>query len=201
MLILDRSKIAKSQLKSASSTKLVKALDHLTKKIAFSLNTTNRTYSNQQNNIAIKVELLNIKEIDNKINILGLSSSNDIPLINITKESSSETVSSKVTIPKSTLGDFSNPFVSVINYRDNLLFLSEREIESISRGINPTNQVPASNVLSASVGDQGRLNSEESLSNLDEPVTIAFRNTSNSAGTGTCMFWNFTCKGELFYGY
>lgn len=200
MLQLDKSQTAKAEMKSGSSTKIVKALESLTTKIGQTLNETNREYSSERKNIAIKVTLLKVTDFPNKINVLGISSSSDenAPSINISKQSPLESsVQSKVVIPRSALEGLKDPFISVVNYRDNTFFLSESQLRNISNGKKLTQRVPASNVLSASINDQDQqLVTEEQFSNLTEPVTVAFRNTSNSKGTGSIMFWNFTCRGN-----
>ena len=82
------------------------------------------------------------------------------------------------------------PVVSSISYSSGVFFLTDNQLEDIITDNKDRNikTVVGGSVLSASIGD-------EDFINLSTPVTISFRNVSQSVGTGVVRFWDFQ-KGE-----
>lgn len=199
--------LAKAQVSKNTSTKIVQSLERMSQSVAKDLNENNTSFKIADTNIAMTVSLVKPDQQQQQhVSVVsyredkGSGSETKVGIYNGDFDSSIENntaINGLITLPTDILlAGNRTPVVSSISYSSSVFFLTENQLEDIiisDKGGHRNKDrnyktVVGSSVLSASIGD-------EDFTNLTSPVTISFRNVSQSLGTGAIKFWDFQ-KGE-----
>jgi len=186
--------VAQSQIKQNSSTKILMVLDKLTHALSEDLTEQNNTYVIEKRNIAMRVTLVN--QTKNFATVIASNNEQGKINVDIQQDSGStfdDGINGVIKLPKTVLQSYEKPIVRAINHRTAILFHTDKQLKMLADGKKLTGKMAASNVLSASLGEQ-------KFESLAQPVTISFKNVSKSSGTGVCKFWDFD-KGVCFFSW
>ena len=199
--------LAKAQVSRNTSTKIVRSLQRMSQSVAKDLNEANTSFKIADTNIAMTISLVKPDQQEQHMSVVSYRDDKDwgsetkIGIYNGALNSSianNSAINGLITLPTDMLlAGNRTPVVSSISYSSGVFFLTDNQLEDIITDNKDRNikTVVGGSVLSASIGD-------EDFINLSTPVTISFRNVSQSVGTGVVRFWDFE-KGEnlviLFY--
>jgi len=194
VLKLKKSNIAKAQIKYQTSTKFLKILERIGKLLGKTLTSTNNKEYISTKNLALAVSL--VKDFQNTASIYSIRSNKEQASVFINESIPNDSLQSKIIIPTSNFIDKNTAFVIAINYKNGIFFSPQADLENLVNGVRNIRGIVGSNVLSATINDRNNAGN-----NLLEPISIGFKNVSQSKGTGTCKFWNFSCPGNFFSAF
>uniref|UniRef100_A0A7M5UNQ0 Uncharacterized protein n=1 Tax=Clytia hemisphaerica TaxID=252671 RepID=A0A7M5UNQ0_9CNID len=184
--------LAKAQLSMNTSTKIVKSLEKISISIAKSLNKSHPSFTFTDSNLAMTISLVShnhsstsvvtYKEPIQRETTLGIYGQ-EIDFV------TDKSMNGMVVLPETAVTSNKSIALRSVTYRKGVFFLNQHQLDNITSGGQVIEHAVGSNVLSVSIGE------EERRTELEEPVTISFRNDSQSLGTGVIMFWDFE-KGD-----
>lgn len=204
---VDQLIVAQAQHKYQSSKTVLYSIKTMTKKVGdgFKAN-ENVEFHVSKEMIGVGVWEIPVTDEKDVFVIGGYSNKTSYVNIKVQKPSLHDTnVQSVMRIPSTALKESHNSYISSINYQNSGLFLTKRELNNLLDGKenietkrkknNISNELTSNivdgNVFAVSIG-------ETSISNLQQPITLLFRNQTELVANDTCKFWDFS-RGRYFY--
>lgn len=192
--------LAKAQISMNTSTKIVKSVEKISISIAESLNETHSSFTFTDSNLAMSVSLVNqnhsstsvvtYNELIQRETTLGIYQDNrEVDF------ATDKSMNGMLVLPGAAVTSNKSIVLRSVTYRKGVFFLNQHQLDNITSGGRVVEHAVGSNVLSVSIGE------EEKSTELEEPVTISFRNDSQSIGTGVIMFWDFEIGNYLFFSW
>ena len=189
--------LANAQINRNTSTHIVRSMERISRSVAADLDETNPTYNISETNIGMAVSLVTPSQRHVSVVSYSANGASKIGIFNGYNNSigNNIAINGLISLPTDMMftGGKKSVAVTSITYADGVFFLTGKQLKKISIGKGKSRKEVGSSVVSASVGDKD-------FSDLQTPVTISFRNVSQSLGTGNVKFWNFQ-SGKIFSIY